>query len=127
MMILKMLLQNDYITLSYVFRFNYFVLNSDLNNFIGTHMAYVSFCLLGDYWWISSPIPCTCANKHTITLSDNIKNNSGDIKSAISKDLFEIRSNHDYFYILTNNQSVAGYIFGTSYPNRIWEVYYNVY
>ena len=40
--------------------------------------------------------------------------------------VFEIRKYNDSFYVLTNDQSVAGYIFGSLHPNRVWEFLYNV-
>ena len=104
-------------------------------------MLYVSFTLYGDYYWVSSPIPCDqadkrtiflseipCdqADKRTIFLSDNIKNTTADVNSAISSALFTTMKTKDAFYLITNDTAVAGYIFGTLHPNRMWLVTYNV-
>ena len=88
-------------------------------------MAYVTFASYGDNWWISSPVPCHTADKFNIRLSDNIKNTSNN-KSELSQTLFEIRKYKNYFYILTNDTSVAGYTFGTVHPGIVWEVYFSV-
>lgn len=104
----------------------FFVRNQQNTNCIGSHTAYVAFTLLGDYWWVSSPIPCFCANKRNITFGSNIKNKTDNVNSEISQSLFEIRKYNDSFYVLTNDQSVAGYIFGSLHPNRVWEFLYNV-
>ena len=101
-------------------------INALNTNCIGSHTAYVAFTLLGDYWWVSSPIPCFCANKRNITFGSNIKNKTDNVNSEISQSLFEIRKYNDSFYVLTNDQSVAGYIFGSLHPNRVWEFLYNV-
>lgn len=90
-------------------------------------MAYVTFNSYGDYWWISSPIPCSRADQLNITLSDNVKNTTTSINSAISQTLFEIRKCKNQFYVLTNDQAVAGYIFREVHPGVVWEVHYNVY
>ena len=89
-------------------------------------MFYVSFTLYGDYYWVSSPIPCDQADKRTIFLSDNIKNTTADVNSAISSALFTTMKTKDAFYLITNDTAVAGYIFGTLHPNRMWLVTYNV-
>ena len=75
---------------------------------------------------ISSPIPCDQADKRTIALADNVKNPSADVKSAVSSALFTITKTKDAFYLITNDTAVAGYIFGTLHPNRMWLVTYNV-
>lgn len=101
---------------------------SELNtNSIGyNQMAYVTFAPFGDNWWISSPVPCYTADKFNIRLSDNIKNSTSNNKSEISQTLFEVRKYKNYFYILTNDTSVAGYTFGTVHPGIVWEVYFSV-
>ncbi|RGD64426.1 hypothetical protein DXA98_10310 [Lachnospiraceae bacterium OF09-6] len=96
-------------------------------NSIGyNQMAYVTFAPFGDNWWISSPVPCYTADKFNIRLSDNIKNSTSNNKSEISQTLFEVRKYKNYFYILTNDTSVAGYTFGTVHPGIVWEVYFSV-
>lgn len=96
-------------------------------NSIGyNQMAYVTFASYGDKWWISSPVPCHMADKFNIRLSDNIKNSTSNNKSELSQTLFEIRKYKNYFYILTNDTSVAGYTFGTVHPGIVWEVYFSV-
>ena len=96
-------------------------------NSIGyNQMAYVTFAPFGDNWWISSPVPCHTADKFNIRLSDNIKNSTSNNKSEISQTLFEVRKYKNYFYILTNDTSVAGYTFGTVHPGIVWEVYFSV-
>ena len=96
-------------------------------NSIGyNQMAYVTFAPLGDNWWISSPVPCHTADKFNIRLSDNIKNSTSNNKSELSQNLFEVRKYKNYFYILTNDTSVAGYTFGTMHPGIVWEVYFSV-
>lgn len=82
--------------------------------------------MLGDYWWVSSPIPLVNAGKYNIKLADNIKNSMDDVKAEISQELFRIDKNHDHFTILTNDQSVAGYIFATLYPDRAWVCEYSI-
>lgn len=89
-------------------------------------MLYVSFTLYGDNYWVSSPIPCDQADKRTIALADNVKNPSADVNSAVSSALFTITKTKDAFYLITNDTAVAGYIFGTLHPNRMWLVTYNV-
>lgn len=96
------------------------------NNVGDGQMLYVSFTLYGDNYWISSPIPCDQADKRTIALADNVKNPSADVKSAVSSALFTITKTKDAFYLITNDTAVAGYIFGTLHPNRMWLVTYNV-
>ena len=96
------------------------------NNVGDGQMLYVSFTLYGDNYWISSPIPCGQADKRTIALADNIKNPSADVNSAISSGLFTVMKTKDAFYLITNDTAVAGYIFGTLHPNRMWLVTYNV-
>ena len=96
------------------------------NNVGYGQMLYVSFTLYGDYYWVSSPIPCDQADKRTIALADNVKNLSGDINGAISSGLFTITKTKDAFYLITNDRAVAGYTFGTLHPNRMWLVTYNV-
>lgn len=98
----------------------------NMNNIGNGQMIYTPFTLYGDYYWVSSPIPCDQANKRTIALADNVKNLSGDINSAISSGLFTIMKTKDAFYLITNDTAVAGYIFGTLHPNRMWLVTYNV-
>ena len=98
----------------------------DTNNVGDGQMLYVSFTLYGDNYWISSPIPCDQADKRTIALADNVKNPSADVKSAVSSALFTITKTKDAFYLITNDTAVAGYIFGTLHPNRMWLVTYNV-
>lgn len=96
-------------------------------NMIGnSQVAYVTFNSYGDYYWISSPIPCNRATELSIILSDNVKNTSTNVNSAISKGLFEVRKYKNAFYLLTNNRDTAGYIFETLHPGIVWEVYYNV-
>lgn len=104
------------------------LITSELNtNSIGyNQMAYVTFAPYGDNWWISSPVPCHMADKFNIRLSDNIKNSTSNNKSELSQTLFEIRKYKNYFYILTNDTSVAGYTFGTVHPGIVWEVYFSV-
>lgn len=89
-------------------------------------MIYVTFTLYGDYYWISSPIPCDRADARGIILADNVKNTSADVSSAISSALFTVMKTKDAFYLVTNDTSVAGYIFGTLHPNRAWLITYNV-
>lgn len=96
------------------------------NNVGDGQMLYVSFTLYGDNYWVSSPIPCDQADKRTIALADNVKNPSADVKSAVSSALFTITKTKDAFYLITNDTAVAGYIFGTLHPNRMWLVTYNV-
>ena len=96
------------------------------NNVGDGQMLYVSFTLYGDNYWVSSPIPCDQADKRTIALADNVKNSSADVKSAVSSALFTITKTKDAFYLITNDTAVAGYIFGTLHPNRMWLVTYNV-
>ena len=96
------------------------------NNVGNGQMLYVSFTLYGDNYWISSPIPCDQADKRTIALADNVKNPSSDVNSAVSSGLFTITKTKDAFYLITNDTAVAGYIFGTLHPNRMWLVTYNV-
>lgn len=102
---------------------------SELNtNSVGANqMAYVTFASFGDNWWISSPVPCNMADKFNIALSSNIKNSTGNNKSEISSGLFEIRKYKNCFYILTDDTSVAGYIFGTKRPGIVWEAHYSVW
>ena len=88
-------------------------------------LAYVTFSKYGDYWWISSPIPCLRADKLQISLSDNVKNSTSN-GVYISQTLFEVRKYKNYFYLLTNDTSVAGYIFETANPGIVWEVYFSV-
>lgn len=104
------------------------LITSELNtNSIGyNQMTYVTFASYGDKWWISSPVPCHMADKFNIRLSDNIKNSTSNNKSELSQTLFEIRKYKNYFYILTNDTSVAGYTFGTVHPGIVWEVYFSV-
>ena len=89
-------------------------------------MLYVSFTLYGDNYWVSIPIPCDQADKRTIVLADNVKNTAADVNSAISSALFTIMKTKDAFYLITNDTAVAGYIFSTTHPNRMWLVTYNV-
>lgn len=96
------------------------------NNVGDGQMLYVSFTLYGDNYWVSSPIPCDQADKRTIALADNVKNPSADVNSAVSSGLFTITKTKDAFYLITNDTAVAGYIFGTLHPNRMWLVTYNV-
>ena len=96
------------------------------NNVGDGQMLYVSFTLYGDNYWVSSPIPCDQADKRTIALADNVKNPSADVSSAVSSGLFTITKTKDAFYLITNDTAVAGYIFGTLHPNRMWLVTYNV-
>ncbi|MFR1202076.1 MAG: hypothetical protein ACLSDT_04025 [Blautia sp.] len=96
------------------------------NNVGNGQMLYVSFTLYGDNYWISSPIPCDQADKRTIALADNVKNPSADVNSAVSSGLFTVMKTKDAFYLITNDTAVAGYIFGTLHPNRMWLVTYNV-
>lgn len=96
------------------------------NNVGDGQMLYVSFTLYGDNYWISSPIPCDQADKRTIALADNVKNPSADVNSAVSSGLFTVMKTKDAFYLITNDTAVAGYIFGTLHPNRMWLVTYNV-
>ena len=96
------------------------------NNVGNGQMLYVSFTLFGDNYWVSSPIPCDQADKRTIFLSDNIKNTAADVNSAVSSGLFTVMKTKDAFYLITNDTAVAGYIFGTLHPNRMWLVTYNV-
>ena len=96
------------------------------NNVGNGQMLYVSFTLYGDNYWVSSPIPCDQADKRTISLSDNVKNTAADVNSAISSGLFTVMKTKDAFYLITNDTAVAGYIFGTLHPNRMWLVTYNV-
>ena len=96
------------------------------NNVGDGQMLYVSFTLYGDNYWVSSPIPCDQADKRTIALADNVKNPSADVNSAVSSGLFTVMKTKDAFYLITNDTAVAGYIFGTLHPNRMWLVTYNV-
>lgn len=96
------------------------------NNVGDGQMLYVSFTLYGDNYWVSSPIPCDQADKRTIVLADNVKNPSADVDSAVSSGLFTVMKTKDAFYLITNDTAVAGYIFGTLHPNRMWLVTYNV-
>ena len=98
----------------------------NMNNVGDGQMLYVSFTLYGDNYWVSSPIPCNQADKRTIFLSDNIKNTAADVNSAISAGLFTVMKTKDAFYLVTNDTSVAGYIFSTLHPDRMWLVKYNV-
>ena len=98
----------------------------DTNNVGDGQMLYVSFTLYGDNYWVSSPIPCDQADKRTIALADNVKNPSADVNSAVSSGLFTVMKTKDAFYLITNDTAVAGYIFGTLHPNRMWLVTYNV-
>ena len=98
----------------------------NMNNVGDGQMIYTPFTLYGDNYWVSSPIPCSQADKRTIALADNIKNPSADVNSAISSGLFTVMKTKDAFYLVTNNTDVAGYIFGTLHPNRAWLVTYNV-
>lgn len=88
--------------------------------------AYVTFSEYGDYWWVSSPIPCQQADEHTIVLSGNVKNATSSINATISGNLFRIHKRKNAFYLLTNDQNTAGYIFQTLHPGIVWEVSYNV-
>ena len=97
-----------------------------MNNVGNGQMLYVSFTLYGDNYWVSSPIPCDQADKRTIALADNVKNPSADVNSAVSSGLFTVMKTKDAFYLITNDTAVAGYIFGTLHPNRMWLVTYNV-
>lgn len=96
------------------------------NNVGNGQMLYVSFTLYGDNYWVSSPIPCDQADKRTIALADNVKNPSADVNSAVSSGLFTVMKTKDAFYLITNDTAVAGYIFGTLHPSRMWLVTYNV-
>lgn len=96
------------------------------NNVGNGQMLYVSFTLYGDNYWVSSPIPCAQADKRTIALADNVKNTAADVNSTISSALFTVMKTKDAFYLITNDTAVAGYIFGTLHPNRMWLVTYNV-
>ena len=96
------------------------------NNVGDGQMLYVSFTLYGDNYWVSSPIPCDQADKRNIALADNVKNPSADVNSAVSSGLFTVMKTKDAFYLITNDTAVAGYIFGTLHPNRMWLVTYNV-
>ena len=96
------------------------------NNVGNGQMLYVSFTLYGDNYWVSSPIPCDQADKRAIVLADNVKNPSADVNSAVSSGLFTVMKTKDAFYLITNDTAVAGYIFGTLHPNRMWLVTYNV-
>lgn len=98
----------------------------DTNNVGDGQMLYVSFTLYGDNYWVSSPIPCDQADKRDIVLADNVKNPSADVNSAVSSGLFTVMKTKDAFYLITNDTAVAGYIFGTLHPNRMWLVTYNV-
>lgn len=98
----------------------------NMNNVGNGQMLYVSFTLYGDNYWVSSPIPCDQADKRTISLADNIKNTAADVNSAISSALFTVMKTKDAFYLVTNDTSVAGYIFSTLHPNRMWLATYNV-
>ena len=102
-------------------------INTLNTNIVGDgQMLYVSFTLYGDNYWVSSPIPCDQADKRTIALADNVKNPSADVNSAVSSGLFTVMKTKDAFYLITNDTAVAGYIFGTLHPNRMWLVTYNV-
>lgn len=96
------------------------------NNVGDGQMLYSPFTLYGDNYWVSSPIPCDQADKRNIILSDNVKNTAADVNSAISSGLFTVMKTKDAFYLVTNDTSVAGYIFGTLHPNRAWLITYNV-
>lgn len=96
------------------------------NNVGDGQMLYVSFTLYGDNYWVSSPIPCDQADKRAIVLADNVKNPSADVNSAVSSGLFTVMKTKDAFYLITNDTAVAGHIFGTLHPNRMWLVTYNV-
>ena len=98
----------------------------NMNNVGDGQMLYVSFTLYGDNYWVSSPIPCDQADKRTIALTDNVKNTAADVNSAISAGLFTVMKTKDAFYLVTNDTSVAGYIFSTLHPDRMWLVTYNV-
>lgn len=100
--------------------------HQNMNNVGNGQMLYVSFTLYGDNYWVSSPIPCDQADKRTIALADNVKNQSADVNSAISSGLFAVMKTKDAFYLITNDTAVAGYIFSTLHPNRMWLVTYNV-
>ena len=89
-------------------------------------MAYVTFTSYGDYWQISSPIPCHSADKRKITITDNVKNTTSVVNKAISQIFFEIRAFKESFFFLTNDQKVAGKIFGSQNPSIVWKVYYSV-
>ena len=98
----------------------------DTNHVGDGQMLYGSFTLYGDNYWVSSPIPCDQADKRDIVLADNVKNPSADVNSAVSSGLFTVMKTKDAFYLITNDTAVAGYIFGTLHPNRMWLVTYNV-
>lgn len=89
-------------------------------------MAFVTFSNYGDYWWISSPIPCLRADQLNVALSDNVKNTSVGVNSEISRGLFEVVRHKNTFYLRTNDREVAGYIFRELHPGVVWEVHYNV-
>ena len=89
-------------------------------------MAYVTFDSYGDYWWISSPIPCFRADQLNIGLSDNIKNMSAGVNSEISRALFEVLRYKNVFYLRTNDRDVAGYIFKEVHPGIVWEIHYGI-
>ena len=96
-------------------------------NSVGTdQVAFVTFSNYGDYWWISSPIPCLRADQLNVALSDNVKNTSVGVNSEISRGLFEVVRHKNTFYLRTNDREVAGYIFRELHPGVVWEVHYNV-
>ena len=88
--------------------------------------AYITFSEYGDYWWVSSPIPCQHADERTVSLSGNVKNSTSSINATISGNLFRIHKRKNAFYLLTNDQNTAGYILQTLHPGVVWEVTYNV-
>lgn len=102
-------------------------INALNTNSVGTdQVAFVTFSNYGDYWWISSPIPCLRADQLNVALSDNVKNTSVSVNSEISRGLFEVVRHKNTFYLRTNDQDVAGYIFKEVHPGVVWEVHYNV-
>lgn len=66
------------------------------------------------------------ASDLTIIISDDLKNVTGGGTTSIPSTYFEIRKNKDFFYILTNDQSTAGYTFNTLLPNRMWIIKYEI-
>lgn len=97
-------------------------------NMIGKNQTtYVTFSEYGDYWWVSSPIPCPGAEKMTILLSGNVKNSSENNKSEIGRDLFGIMKYKNHFVLRTNNRDVAGHIFKNVHPGIVWDITYDVY
>ena len=88
--------------------------------------AYVTFSSYGDYWWVSSVIPCFNAENLYISLCDNVMNTSANVNSAIAQSLFEIRKYKNHFTLITNNKDIAGYIFKDVHPGMVWEVHYSV-